>query len=60
MRLIARCKDMVCNIKVDSIERIEDVVFAYRKPEGCVESTEFVGCFDLGVLDYLYVTEERL
>ena len=58
MRLMAKCKDMVCNIRVDSIEKQEDVVFAYRIPADGIAPTEFVGCFDLGSMDYLYITEE--
>ena len=58
MRLIAKCKDTICNIRVDDIERGEDVVFAYRIPEGSTAATKFVGCFDLGSMDFLYITEE--
>lgn len=59
MRLIAKCKDTICNIKVDAIDKQEDVVFAYRKPQNSMTATEFVGCFDLGSMDFLYVTDER-
>ena len=59
MRLIMKCQDRVCNIKVDAIEKVEDVVFAYKKPQGSMAATQFVGCFSLGSLDFLYVTEER-
>lgn len=59
MRLIAKCKDTVVNIMVDSIEKEEEVVFAYRKPAGGIAPTEFVGCFDLGSMDFLYVTDEK-
>ena len=59
MRLVMKCKETYCNIKVDSIEKQEDVVFAYRKPPGSMTATEFVGVFDLGSVDFLYVTDER-
>lgn len=59
MRLIMKCKDTICNIKVDAIEKQEDVVFAYKRPKGSMTATEFVGCFDLGSMDFLYVTDER-
>ena len=51
MRLLMKCKDTVCNIKVDFIEKREDVVFAYRRPSGSMTATEFVGMFDLGSVD---------
>lgn len=60
MRLIMKCKDTICNIKVDAIEKQEDVVFAYKKPQTSMTATEFVGCFDLGSVDFLYVTDERV
>lgn len=59
MRLIAKCKDTMVNIKVDGIERKEDVIFAYRQPHDAMAEIEFAGMFDLGSMDYLYVTEER-
>lgn len=59
MRLIAKCKDTICNIKVDAIDKQEDVVFAYKRSQGSMTATEFVGCFDLGSMDFLYVTDER-
>jgi hypothetical protein len=59
MRLIMKSKDAFCNIKVDAIEKVEDVVFAYKKPHGSIAATEFVGCFDLGSADFLYVTDEK-
>ena len=59
MRLIMKCKDTICNIKVDTIEKQEDVAFAYREPQNSMTATEFVGCFDLGSVDFLYVTDER-
>ena len=59
MRLIMKSKDAFCNIKVDAIEKADDVVFAYKKPQGGIAATEFVGMFDLGSVDFLYVTEER-
>lgn len=59
MRLIAKCKETTINIKVDCIERKGDVVFAYRSPIGSIAEIDFVGMFDLGSMDYLYVSEER-
>ena len=59
MRLIMRCKDTYCNVKVDFIEKQGDVVFAYKCPPGSMAATEFVGVYDLGSVDFLYVTEER-
>ena len=59
MRLIMKCKDTLANIKVDKVERMGDVVFAYKIPRGGMTETEFVGVFDLGSVDFLYVTEEK-
>ena len=59
MRLIMKCGDTVANLKVDAIEKQDDVVFAYKNPSGSIAATEFVGMFDLGSVDFLYVTEER-
>ena len=60
MRLIMKCRDQFCNIKVDAIEKNDDVIFAYKKPQGSMTATEFVGMFDLGSVDFLYVTDEKL
>ena len=60
MRLIMKCSDKMCNIKVDAIEKVDDVVFAYKEPIGGIAATEFVGCFSLGSVDFLYVTDERV
>lgn len=59
MRLIMKCRDTLANIRVDKIERMGDVVFAYKIPNGGLAETEFVGAFDLGSVDFLYVTDER-
>lgn len=59
MRLLMKCKDTICNIKVDAIEKNGDVVFAYRCPPDSLTATEFVGVFDLGSVDFLYLTDER-
>ena len=59
MRLIMRCRDTYCNVKVDAIDKQDSVVFAYRCPPDSMVATEFVGVFDLGSVDFLYVTEER-
>ena len=59
MRLIMKCHDTVANIKCDAVEKVGDVVMAYKKPQGGMAATEFVGMFDLGSMDFLYVTDER-
>lgn len=59
MRLIMRSHDTVCNIAVDAVDKQGDVVFAYRKPQGSLVADQFVGVFDLGSVDFLYVTEEK-
>lgn len=51
--------ETTCNIRVDAVERQEDVLFAYRKLAGELIATEFVGMFDLGSVDFLYLTEEK-
>lgn len=60
MRLIAKCEDNVINIRVDALEiREGDTAFAFRKASNALTATEFVGMFDLGSMDYLYLSEER-
>ena len=59
MRLIMKSGETFCNIKVDAIDKQGDVVFAYKCADGGMAATEFVGVFDLGSVDFLYVTEER-
>lgn len=59
MRLVARSKDIICNMRVDSIDRQGDVIFAYRKADGSMTADQFAGMFDLGSVDFLYVTDER-
>lgn len=59
MRLVMKCKETTCNIKVDAIEKQGDVIFAYKCSNGSLAATEFVGMFDLGSVDFLYLTEER-
>ena len=59
MRLIMKCKDTTANIKVDAVEKQDDVIFAFKCPPGSMAATEFVGMFDLGSVDFLYVTDER-
>ena len=54
-----KCDDTLCNMKVDAIERQDDVVFAYRKKDGEITASEFCGMFSLGSIDFLYVTNER-
>ena len=59
MRLVMKCKDTVANIKCDFVEKSGDVIFAYKNPQGSMAATEFVGMFDLGAMDFIYVTEEK-
>lgn len=59
MNLVMRSKDTNLVMKVDGIEKQEDVVYAYRKAPGALTAEKFVGFFDLGSVDFLYVTEER-
>lgn len=59
MRLIMKSGDRFANLRVDAVEKEDDVIFAYKCPVGSLAATEFVGCFDLGSMDFLYVTEER-
>ena len=59
MRLMMKCKDTVANLKCDAVEKRDDVVFAYKIPQGGMTATEFVGVFDLGSMDFLYVTDEK-
>lgn len=59
MQIVMRSKDITCIMRVDSIEKQGDVIFAYRKAPGSITADEFVGMYDLGSVDFLYVTEER-
>lgn len=59
MRLIMKCKDTLANIRVDEIDKQGDVVFAYRREPGSLTADKFVGCFDLGSVDFLYLTEKE-
>jgi hypothetical protein len=54
-----KCNDTICNLKVDAIERQDDVVFAYRKRDGEITASDFCGMFSLGSVDFLYITDER-
>lgn len=57
MRLVGKCKEAVVNIKVDDVEVVDNcTVFAWKAGK---EGREFAGMFDLGAMDYIYVTEER-
>jgi len=51
-KLIVKAKDWYCNIPVTHIEKDGPVVCAYN-------GVHFVGMFDLGAVDVLYVTEMR-
>ena len=57
-----KCRDTVANIKVDEVERKGDVIFAYRSVpvDNEMAKTEFAGMFDLGAMDFLYVSEEKI
>ena len=59
MNLVMRSKDINLVVKVDSVEKQGDVVYAYKKAPGSITADEFVGMFDLGSMDFLYVTDER-
>ena len=50
-RLVVRWKDAHCNMPVTHIIRVGDVVEAYR-------GEDFVGMFDLGSVDALYITDK--
>ena len=58
--LVMKSKDIVCKMPIDAYEVKEgDMVYAYRKAPGALTADEFAGCFDLGSVDFLYLTEER-
>ena len=59
MKLVMRHKDLTCIMRVDGIEKQGDVIFAYRKAPDSMTADVFVGMFDLGSVDFLYLTEER-
>ena len=61
MRLIMQSTNnkWSCNLKVDKIEKRDDVVFAYRCPPDSMVATEFVGVFDLAAVDFLYINDEK-
>lgn len=67
MRLIMRSGDVTANLHVDAIERVGDVIYAYRNSapiyanEERIRGTgeEFAGMFDLGAVDFIYTTPER-
>lgn len=64
MRLVMKCKDTTANIRVDKVERVGDVIYAYRiqnfTDPSLMPKTEFAGMFDLGAMDFLYVSEEKV
>lgn len=51
-RIIVKGKDWHCNIPVTNVIRDENIVFAYY-------NGEFVGMFDLGVVDCIWVSEDK-
>lgn len=59
MRLVMRSGDITANLSVDAIERVGDVIYAYRRKDGAIEASEFAGMFDLGSVDFIYTTPER-
>lgn len=59
MRLIMRSGDVTANLRVDAVERVDDVLYAYRKRKGEATASEFAGMFDLGAVDFIYTTPER-
>lgn len=58
MRLIAKCGETLCNIKVDAIERQDNVIYAYLQ-NSTLTATSFCGMFSLDSMDFLYITNER-
>lgn len=61
MRLIMRSGDVTANLRVDAVERVDDVLYAYRNPAavpGKLVPMEFAGMFDLGAVDFIYTTPE--
>lgn len=51
-RIIVKGKDWHCNIPVTDVVRDGNVVFAYS-------NGDFVGMFDLGSVDIIWVSEEQ-
>ena len=65
MRLVVKFRDGYTNIEADRLEREDDVVYAYRMVAVPVSESLFVedkilvGVFDLGTIDYLYLSEKK-
>lgn len=59
MRLIMRSGDVTANLRVDAVERVDDVLYAYRKCKGEDAASEFAGMFSLGSVDFIYTTPEK-
>lgn len=51
-RLIVKWRDGYCNLPVSHIARKDAVVYAFR-------DAEFVGMFDLGAIEILYVRDKE-
>ena len=51
-RLIVRWRDGYCNLPVTHIKREDAIVEAFR-------GEEFVGFFDLGAIDVLYISDQE-
>lgn len=51
-RLIVKWRDGYCNLPVSQITREDAVVYAFR-------DAEFVGMFDLGAVELLYVSDRE-
>lgn len=67
MRLVMKSGDVIANLRVDAVERVGDVIYAYRNSTPIyangerISGTEgeFAGMFDLGAVDFIYTTPER-
>lgn len=60
MRLVMKSGDLIANLKIDQIERVGDVIFAYRNSKirpAELTPSEFVGMFDLGSVEFLYISD---
>lgn len=51
-RLFVKWRDGYCNIPVTTIAKEESIIYAFR-------DAEFVGMFDLGAVELLYVSEKE-
>ena len=52
-RVVASWKDGFANIAADHMVEREGMIYAYN------EQGEVVGVFDLGIINYIYITEGK-